>query len=223
MTTGSYYSIRPRRIGRYASTLEASWALHLRPMCDRIEYVGATLSSYDFLVVSAGREVAVEIKPQLNDDNSAQQDRNGIPTIVYEAAARAYQKQVEQTSIHGLVVTLIATGYPETAKWFLVLCEADDPRYRHRHMRNSKRVFDDINIRSLSDYTIYVLDGGPEIGDQLAAWITTAVNQCTKSVDITDYRQLSERAQRPLSEKQKRKLVNRARQAERCRNSQTRN
>ena len=74
MTTGSYYSIRPRRIGKYASTLEASWALHLRPMCDRIDYVGATLSSYDFLVVSAGREIAVEIKPQLNDDNSAQQD-----------------------------------------------------------------------------------------------------------------------------------------------------
>ena len=119
------------------------------------------------------------------------------------------------------MVTLIATGYPETAKWFLVLCEADDPRFRHRHMRNSKRVFDDINIRSLSDYTIYVLDGGPEIGDQLADWITTAVNQCTKSVDITDYRQLSERAQRPLSEKQKKKLDNRAKQAERRRNSAT--
>ncbi len=221
MTTGSHYSIRPRRIGKYASTLEASWALHLRPMCDAIEYVGATHSSYDFLVNSAGREIALEIKPQLNNDDSAQKDRNGIPTIVYEAAARAYQKQVEQTSIHGLVVTLIATGYPESAKWFLVLCEADDPRFRHRHMRNSKRVFNDINIRSLSDYTIYVLDGCPEIGDRLADWITTAVNQCKKSVDITDYRQLSERAQSPLSEKQRKKLENRARQAERCRNTNT--
>lgn len=217
MTTGSYYSIRPRRIGKYASTLEASWALHLRPMCDAIDYVGATHSSYDFLVHSAGREIAVEIKPQLNNDESALKDRYGIPTIVYEAAARAYQKQVEQTSIHGLVVTLIATGYPETARWFLVLSEADDPRFRHRHMRHSKRVFEDINIRSLSDYTIYVLEGAPEINERLADWITTAVNQCTKSVDITDYRQLPERAQRPLSDKQKRKLENRARQAERCR------
>jgi hypothetical protein len=64
MSTGSYYSIRPRRIGKYASTLEASWALHLRPMCDDIEYVGATHSSCDFVVTSAGREIAVEIKPQ---------------------------------------------------------------------------------------------------------------------------------------------------------------
>jgi hypothetical protein len=88
-------------------------------------------------------------------------------------------------------------------------------------MRNSKRVFDDINIRSLSDYTIYVLDGAPEINDTLADWIALAVNQCTRSMDITDYRQLSERAQRPLSDKQKRKLENRARQAERCRNTGT--
>jgi len=217
MTTGSHYSIRPRRVGKYASTLEASWALHLRPMCDSIEYVGATHSSYDFLVVSAGREIAVEIKPQLNNDDSAQKDRNGIPTIVYEAAARAYQKQVEQTCIHGLVVTLIATGYPEMAKWFLVLSEADDPRFRHRHMRNSKLVFDDINIRSLSDYTIYVLDGAPEINETLADWITTAVNRCSKSVDITDYRQLDQRAHRPISDKQKKKLEARARQAARCR------
>lgn len=221
MTTGSHYSIRPRRVGKYASTLEASWALHLRPMCDTIDYVGATHSSFDFLVTSAGREIAVEIKPQLNNDDSARKDRNGIPTIVYEAAARAYQKQVEQTCIHGLVTTLIATGYPETAKWFLVLSEADDPRFRHRHMRNSKRVFDDINIRSLSDYTIYVLDGAPEINDRLADWIAMALSQCSRSMDITDYRQLSERAQRPLSDKQRRKLENRARQAERCRNTGT--
>ena len=221
MSTGSYYSIRPRRIGKYASTLEASWALHLRPMCDDIEYVGAPHSSCDFVVTSAGREIAVEIKPQLNNDDSAEKDHYGIPTIVYEAAARAYQKQVERTSIHGLVITLIATGYPETARWFLVLSEADDPRFRHRHMRHSKRVFDDINIRSMSDYTIYVLDGSPELGDQLADWITTAVNQCTRSVDITYYHELTERAQSPLSEKQKKKLEKRARQAERCRNTGT--
>jgi len=84
-------------------------------------------------------------------------------------------------------------------------------------MRNSKLVFDDINIRSLSDYTIYVLDGAPEINETLADWITTAVNRCSKSVDITDYRQLDQRAHRPISDKQKKKLEARARQAARCR------
>ncbi|OED39563.1 hypothetical protein AB833_14920 [Chromatiales bacterium (ex Bugula neritina AB1)] len=220
MTNESHYSLKPRRVGQYASTLEASWALHLRSMCEVVEYAGACYESFDFLVESDGRKIAVEIKPQLNDDTSAEDDRWGIPDIVYQAASRAYRKQCEQISLHGLVVTLIATGYPEDAKWFLVLSEVDDRRYRHRHLRGSKLISDDINIRSLSDYTIYSLSGAPEFGGCLSKWITAAVNQNdVASVDIHDPQPLEARAQSTVSDKRKRKLANRARQAANSRRS----
>ena len=214
MTNETHYSIKPRRVGQYASTLEASWALHLRSMCESVEYAGASCESFDFLVESEGRKIAVEIKPQLNNDTSADEDRWNIPDIVYEAASRAYRKQCEQISHHGLVVTLIATGYPEDSKWFLVLSEVEDRRFRHRHLRGSKRISDDINIRSLSDYTIYSLKGAPEFGGQLSGWISIAVNQDeVASVDIRDPQPLEARAQSSVTEKRRRKLENRARQA----------
>ncbi len=214
MTDDKHYSMKPRPVGRYASTLEASWALHLRSMCESVDYAGADCESFDFLVESGNRKIAVEIKPQLNDDTSADRDQFGIPDIVYQAASRAYRKQCEQISHHGLVVTLIATGYPEDAKWFLVLSEVDDPRFRHRHRRGSKRICDDINIRSLSDYTIYSLTGAPEFGGQLSDWVAFAVNQPdVVSVDIRDPQPLEARAQSTITEKQQRKLANRARQA----------
>lgn len=218
MKQNKHYSIRPRPVGQYASALEASWALHLRSMCESVEYTGATSKSFDFLVTTGDRVIAVEVKPQLNNDDSGASDKHGIPDIVYSAASRSYRKQVEQTSRRGLIATLIATGYPESAKWYLVLCESEDRRYRHRHMRGSKRWGDDINTRSLSDYTIYVLDSAPQFGEHLLEWVTHAVNVfMLVHVDVVDPKPLDHRAQQLVSDKQKRKLQNRARQAARCR------
>ncbi len=220
MKQDKHYSIRPRPVGQYASALEASWALHLRSMCESVEYTGATSKSFDFVVTTGDRQIAVEVKPQLNNDESAAADRQGIPDIVYSAAARSYRKQSEQISRRGLVATLIATGYPESAKWFLVLCESEDRRYRHRHMRGSKQWGDDINTRSLSDYTIYVLHSAPGFGECLLEWVIQALDVVVLThVDVIDPRPLQQRAQHVVSDKQKRKLQNRARQAVRTRHS----
>ncbi len=218
MSANKTYSIKARPVGQYASTLEASWALHLRSMCDSVAYSGATNQSFDFLVESGGRQLAVEIKPQLNDDNSAELDDFGIPDIVYAAASRTYRKQVEHTSRHGLTATLIASGYPETAQWYLVLCESEDRRYRHRNMRRSKLWSDDIHTRSISDYTIYVMDSEPVFGGHLLEWLSHAIDlDRMQHVDIIDPKPLARRAKRVVSDKQKKKLQNRARQAARCR------
>lgn len=214
MSAQSSYTIKARPIGQYASTLEASWALHLRSMCDSVEYCGAVNQSFDFLVVSGGRRLAVEIKPQINGDRSGEKDDVGIPDIIYEAAARAYRKQVELVSHHGLTATLIASGYPEAALWYLVLCESDDRRYRHRNMRRSKLWSDSIYSRSGSDYTIYVMDSVPEFGGHLLHWLRRAINLDNMTyVNVIDPVPLSRKATRLLSDKQKKKLKNRARQA----------
>ncbi|MEM7256559.1 MAG: hypothetical protein AAF404_04130 [Pseudomonadota bacterium] len=214
MGTNKSYSMKARPIGRYASALEASWALHLRSMCESVQYSGAIRQSFDFLVESGGRKLAVEIKPQFKNDHSAESDSAGIPDIVYEAAARSYRKQVEHVCHHGLTATLIACGFPESARWYLVLCESDDRRYRHRHMRRSKLWSDDIHSRSGSDYTIYVLDTVPPFGGHLLEWLQHAVDlECMHYVNVVDPRPLVRTAMRSISDKQKKKLQNRARQA----------
>jgi hypothetical protein len=185
-------------------------------MCDSVEYSGATRQSFDFLVESGGRNLAVEIKPQLNNDHSGEYDALGIPDIVYAAAARTYRKQVEQTSHRGLTATLIASGYPENAQWYLVLCEADDRRYRHRHMRRSKLWGDNIHSRSGSDYTIYVMNSAPAFGGSLLDWLGQANKlDSLRYVNVVDPRPLTRPARQQLSKKQKRKLKNRARQVAR--------
>lgn len=212
------YSLKARPVGQYASALEASWALHLRSMCDSVEYSGATRQSFDFLVESGGRKLAVEIKPRLNNDRSAEADEFGISNIVYAAASRTYRKQVEQISHHGLTATLIASGYPESAQWYLVLCESDDRRYRHRHMRRSKLWGDDIHSRSSSDYTIYVMDSAPAFGGHLMDWLCHAIDLNSMNyVNMIDPKPLASTAMRVVSDKQKKKLQNRARQAARNR------
>ncbi len=210
------YSLKARPIGRYASALEASWALHLRSMCDVVEYSGADRQSFDFLVESGGRKLAVEIKPQLNNDHSADTDDLGIPDIIYAAAARIYRRQVEHTCRRGLTATLIASGYPESAQWYLVLCESDDRRYRHRHMRRSKLWNHSIHSRSASDYTIYVMDSEPVFGGNLLEWLChTVSSEQVTFINMFDPRPLAQSAQRVIDEKQKKKLQNRARQAAR--------
>lgn len=214
MVASENYTIEARPVGQYASTLEASWALHLRSMCDSVEYSGANYQSFDFLVTSGGRRLAVEIKPQINGDVSGEQDDFGIPDIIYQAASRAYRKQVELVSHHGLTATVIASGYPEVAKWYLVLCESDDRRYRHRHMRRSKLWSNNIYSRSGSDYTIYIMDTAPEFGGHLLHWLSRAIDiDCMNYVNVIDPVPLSKTATRLISDKQKKKLKNRAKQA----------